>query len=78
MTHRDIGTGPSPTLQARQDVAGPRREVRGAAVVLGVSDRGRSGRVRNDPNDPNHIFGHQPVTEMDGSTTTYVWDLVKS
>jgi hypothetical protein len=32
----------------------------------------------DDPNDPNHIFGHQTVDEMDGGKTLYVWDLTRN
>jgi hypothetical protein len=32
----------------------------------------------SDPSDPNHTFGHVTTTELDGSTSVYVWDLTKN
>jgi hypothetical protein len=76
-THRDIGTGPSPSCKPvkMSPVPDEKYTVQQSFSAFQITIDPNDPK---DPDDPNHTFGYQTVTEMDGGTTTYVWDLVKS
>jgi hypothetical protein len=75
--HRDIGTGPSPTCKPvkMSPVPDEKYSVQQSFSVIQITVDPNNP---SDPSDPNHIFGHLTKTELDGSTSVYVWDLTKN